>query len=148
VSPTGWTTRTIAIEDYLKDWVSDEFVVEGTQGDEYRPKITIQRLGGLAQGQWNDALKPGWNNRDGYVPSRFQDQPAFTLFLPGYGKSKAVRGTYRPSLSQQLVFKCQGQWFSLAFDMRNADEGEPYYTEPLRVIQDYFETFRYNPPGN
>jgi hypothetical protein len=82
------------------------------------------------------------------VSSQFQGHPALTRFLPGGGKSKAVRGSYQPWLSQELVFKNQSQWFSIGFSMRNADEGEPYYTQPLKIVQDYFETFRYTSAGN
>jgi hypothetical protein len=56
VSPPGWRTRTIPIEDYLKGRVADQFVVEGTQQDTYRPKITIQRLGPEAYDQWESFL--------------------------------------------------------------------------------------------
>ena len=34
-----------------------------------------------------------------------------------------------------------GQWFSLRFDMRNADKNKPYYTEPLPIIEQS-ETFK------
>ena len=148
VCPPGWTTRTIPIQSFLKDWVSDQFELEGTQKDQYRPKITIQLLGAAAGRQWNDALKPGWTNSDGYALTSFQGQSAFKRFLPGYGKARAVRGTYQPWLSQQLIFKSQGRWFSLAFVMRNANQDKPFYTQPLKIIQDYFETFHYSPSGN
>jgi hypothetical protein len=128
VIPPGWTTRTVPIEAFPKDWVLDEFVVEGTQTDAHKPKITIQRLRPAAQRQWDNALQPGWKNADGYVTIPFQGQTALSRFLPGFGRLKAERDAYQPWLLQTLVFKSKGQWFSLAFAMRNADEAEPYYT--------------------
>jgi hypothetical protein len=152
VSPPGWKSRTIPIESFLKGYVTDEFVLEGEADpkEEYKPKITIQSLGPKARHQWETLLKrePGRKNLDRYVLTRFQGEPAFARFLSGFGESHAVRGSYQPWLLQGVVFKSQGQWFSLDFDVRNADEGEPYYTEPLKIIQDYFETFRYNPSAD
>jgi hypothetical protein len=147
VCPPGWTTRTIPIEDFLKSSVADQFELEGPQSDKIKPRITIQRLGPDAQGQWENSLKPD-HIGDEYTRTVFQGSPALARFLTGYGKSKAVRGAYQPWLSQSLKFKSHGQWFSLDFTMRNADKGEPYYRQPLQIIQDYFETFRFNPPGD
>ncbi len=151
VSPHGWKTQTITISAFLKDWVLDQFELEGTEKEKYRPKITIQRLGPQARHQWEEALKPDWPNKERYTITEFQGQPALSQFLPGYGWSKAGRGTngsYEPWLTQKIVFKSQGEWFSLTFNMRNADHGEPYYTQPLTIVQEYFETLRYKSSGN
>ena len=31
--------------------------------------------------------------------------------------------------------------------MRNADRDKPYYTHPVPIIEQYFETFRFKKPG-
>ena len=146
-SPPGWTSRTVPIEAFMKDWITDQFVLEAKQPGQEKSTITIQRLGPMAQRQWDDFAKPGAVIGDRYTLSQFHGEPAFTRFLPGSGKSRAKSGQYHPWLSQQLVCKAQGQWFLLDFQMRNADDGDPYYTRPLKIIQDYFETFHYKPKG-
>lgn len=146
-SPPGWTARTNSVADFLKDFTLDEFVLQGTQDDDYRPRITVQRLGPSGAKQYEDALAAGGAVLNEFVQTQFHDQPAFARFLSGYGKSQAVRGTHQPWLLQELAFKSNGEWFMLAFNMRNADSGGPYYTQPLAIIRDYFESFRYAPPN-
>jgi len=145
VRPAGWTTHPITIEDFLKDSVTAEVTLEGQENDDYNPRITVQRLGPGANKTYRDWLTPGRQLADGWVLTQFQNQPALSKFLPGYGSRRAVRGTYQPWLSQYLLFERDGQWFLLIFDMRNADKDKPYYTQPLPIIQQYFETFRYTP---
>jgi hypothetical protein len=144
VSPVDWTMRIRPVEPFLKDYVADEFLLEGPQSDELKPVITVQHLGPAAQRQWEAFAKPGARIGDGNVRAQFHGETAFTRFLAGSGKTKTKRGQ---ALSQQLVFKSAGQWFLLEFRMRNADNGEPYYTQPLKIVQDFFETFAYQPAG-
>jgi hypothetical protein len=146
--PPGWTTRTIELKSSAKDFVADQVLLEGTQPDRFKPVIMVQRLGPEAGRQWDDLAKTGATTGDGHTRTQFQGQPAFTRFQAGFGKSRAVKGQHQPWLSQRLVLKSRGQWFLLNFRMRNADDEGPYYTKPLKIIQDYFETFRYKPPGN
>jgi hypothetical protein len=145
--PPGWTTRTIELKA-LKDFVADQVLLEGLQPDRFKPVITIQRLGPESGRQWDDLAKTGATMGNGHTRTQFQGQPAFKRFQAGFGKSRAVKGQHQPWLSQRLVLKSHGQWFVLDFRMRNADDGDPYYTKPLKIIQDYFETFRYKPPGS
>ncbi len=145
VSPVGWKTRMIPVEDFLKDYVADEIVIEGKESDEYKPRITIQRLGPAANRTNREWLEPGRSLADGWVFTQFQSQPALAKFLPGYGRRQAVRGTYHPDLQQEVCFEREGKGFRLTFYMRNADGNRPYYTQPLPIIQQYFETFRYKP---
>jgi hypothetical protein len=147
VCPAGWTTRTVPIQDFLKDSLADEFVLEGTQSDDLKPHITISRGGPETSRQNKNVFQPDWGKDDGYTHIQFQGQPAVVRFLNGYGKRQAVRGSYQPWLLQELLFERDGQWFRLSFDMRNADKDKPYYTQPLPIIQQYFETFRYKLPG-
>jgi hypothetical protein len=144
VSPPGWTMRIVSIEPFMKDYVTDQFVLEGPQPDELKPTLTIQRLGPAGQRQWDAFAKSGAIIGDRYVRTTFRGETAFSKFLPGSGKSNTLRG---PALSQRLVLKSAGQWFLLDFRMRNADGGEPYYTQPLSIVQAYFESFRYKPAG-
>lgn len=146
VSPVGWVTRTIQIEDWSKDSISDQIVIEGTQRDQYRPRITIQHLG---PGQ--NALYMGWLKSDrilpdGWVRVEFQNQPALTKFLPGYGARRSTREGYEPWLSEYLFCERDGHGFILKFDMRNADRDKPYFMQPLPIIQEYFDTFRFSSP--
>ena len=142
MSPPGWTARTKVIEDYLKGYVSDEFVLERMQGDQPTSIITVQRVGPDGHQQWDDALKASGRLEDGYKPIKFQGQPAFARFLTGHGPSRAG---IQPTLSQQLVLRSHGQWFILTFQMQNVYQGKPHYTKPLKVIDEYFQTFRYQP---
>jgi hypothetical protein len=136
--------RIVPIEPFMKDYVAEQFVLEGTQPDELKPVMTIQRLGPAGQRQWDAFAKPGAIIGDRYVRTTFRGETAFSRFLPGSGKTKTMRGA---ALSQQLVLKSAGQWFLLDFRMRNADDGEPYYTQPLSIVQAYFESFRSKPAG-
>jgi hypothetical protein len=145
VSPVGWTARTIPIEGWMKDNVTDQIEITGHEADEYRPRITIQPLG---PGEY--ALYKGWLQStqslpDGWIHTQFQGQPALSKFLTGSGSRQAVRGSYQPWLSQYLFCERSGNGFILIFDMRNADKDKPYYTHPLPIIEEYFETFRYKP---
>ena len=142
VSPAGWTARTIAIGDFLKDYVADQIVIEGHETDEYPPRITIQHLGPKENAQFTS----GQGLADGWTSTQFQGQPALSRFLAGYGSHRAIRGTCQPWLTQELFFECDGNGFILSFDMRNADKDEPYYKQPVPIIEQYFETFRYKAP--
>jgi hypothetical protein len=142
VRPAGWTTRTIKIQDWLEGSVADQYEIEGPQAGNYGPRITIQRLGPDANKTYSDWLTPGRQLADGLVLTQFQNQPALSKFSPGYGAWRAVRNAYQPWLLQELVFERNGQWFLLSFHMQNADKNKPYYTEPLTIIEQYFETFK------
>jgi hypothetical protein len=144
ISPPGWTMRIVSIEPFMKDYVADQFVLDGPQTDELKPVLTVQRQGPAGQRQWDAFAKPGAIIGDRYVRTTFRGETAFSKFLPGSGKSKSLRGA---ALSQQLVLKSAGQWFLLDFRMRNADDGERYYTQPLSIVQAYFESFRSKPAG-
>jgi hypothetical protein len=148
VCPPGWTPRIIELKSSAKDFVADQVMLEGTQPDRFKPVIIVQRLGPEAGSQWDDLAKTGATMGNGHTRTKFQGEPAFTRFQAGTGKSRAVKGQHKPWLSQRLVLKSHGQWFLLDFRMRNADDEGPYYTAPLKIIQDYFETFRYKPPGS
>jgi hypothetical protein len=151
VRPAGWTTRRIKIEDWFKGSVAAQYEIEGPQPDNYGPRITIQHLGSDADKTYRDWLTPGRQLADGLALTQFQNRPALSKFLSGYGERQAVRGTYQPWLLQELIFERDGQWFLLSFNMKNADKDKPYYTQPLPIIQQYFETFRYTPaatPGH
>lgn len=87
-----------------------------------------------------------------FRPTQFQNQPAFAHFDAGYGPGSeragtttATRGGYSPNLDQELIFERDGSWFHVSFSMRNLAGREPRYREPLQVVQDYFESFRYAP---
>jgi hypothetical protein len=144
----------IPIEEWLKKDVADQIEIAGNEADEYPPRITIQHLGpdeyALYHGMLHaQGLPDGWR-RDGWTNTAFQDQPALSKFLPGYGRRKA-RGnwfdkSYEPWLSQYLFCERDGSGFILIFDMRNADKNKPYYTRPLPIIEKYFETFRFKRP--
>ena len=142
VRPAGWTTHPIAINDFLTNDLTAQLAIEGPEDDEYKPRFNIQRLGPNADKMYRDWLTPGRHLSDWQVLTQFQNQPALSRFLPGYGERRAVRGTCQPWLVQELTFERDGQWFSLRFDMRNADKNKPYYTEPLPIIEQYFETFK------
>jgi hypothetical protein len=146
--PPGWTTRTIELTPSFKNFVADQVLLEGLQQDRFKPVIMVQRLGPESARQWDDLAKSGATMDSGHTRTQFQGEPAFTRFQAGTGKSRAVKGQHQPWLSQRLVLKSRGQWFLLNFRMRNADDEGPYYTKSLKIIQDYFETFRYKPPGS
>jgi hypothetical protein len=110
------------------------------------PRISIQRKGPEGKSGLDLELKPEWNSREGHQHTQFQGEPALSRFLPGYGRSQTVRGSYQPWLVQEVYFKRFGEGFGITFEMRNADDGDPYYTQPLKIIDDYFATFRYSPP--
>jgi hypothetical protein len=152
VSPVGWTYRTIPIENWMKDNVADQIVLEGHVADEYPPRITIQHLG---PGEY--ALYHGWLTStqglpDGWAHAHFQGEPALSKFLPGFGRRQAKGNwfdrSYQPWLTQYLFCERDGNGFILTFDMRNADKDKPYYTRPVPIIDQYFETFRYKKPTN
>jgi hypothetical protein len=146
--PPGWTSRVITIEPFLKDRVTDQFELYPEEEVESKPgpKITIQRMGSAAKSSWELMLNPEWNGRYGRQHTQFQGEPAISHFLPGSGKSQAVRGQYQPWLLQQVYFKRFGDWFGIIFEMRNADDGNPYYTQPLDIVDAYFATFSFSPP--
>jgi hypothetical protein len=146
VSPVGWTARTIPIEDWFKSSVTDQIVIEGHVADEYPPRITIQHLGSDEYALYHGWLQSTQSLPDGWTHIMFQGQPALSKFLTGSGSHQAVRGSYQPWLSQYLFCECDGNGFILIFDMRNADKDKPYYTHPLPIIEQYFETFRYKTP--
>jgi hypothetical protein len=147
VSPIGWTSRTIPIEDWFKDSVADQITIEGHVADEYPPRISIQHLGPGEYALYKEWLRSTNNIPGGWTHTEFQGQPALSKFLPGYGKRKAKgnwwSATYQPWLTQSLFFERDGNGFILDFDMRNADKDEPYYMHPVPVIEEYFRTFRF-----
>lgn len=154
VSPVGWTVRTIPIEDWLKTEVADQIEIAGLVADEYPPRIQIQHLGpdeyALYHGMLHaQNLPDGWK-QDGWKYGQFQGQAALSKFEPGYGSRLATGpwfdSHYMPCLTHELFFERDGNGFILTFDMRNADKGKPYYTEPVPVIEQYFETFRFKKP--
>ena len=152
VSPVGWTARTIPIEDWAQSSVSDQIVIESHVADDYPPRITIQHLGpdqyALYHGMLHaQSLPDGWKQ---WTHIEFQGQPALSKFQPGFGRRQAIgywldRG-YQPWLTQYLFFERDGNGFKLIFDMRNADKDNPYYTQPVPLISQYFETFRFRRP--
>jgi hypothetical protein len=88
-----------------------------------------------------------------YKPTQFHGQPAFAHFDPGYGPGSdrarknttwATKGGTYPYLQQELIFENNGAWFQLTFSMSNVQGSDPVYTEPLNVVQKYFDTFEYN----
>jgi hypothetical protein len=145
VRPAGWTIRTIKIEDWFKSSVAAQYEIAGPQADNYGPRFTIQLLGPDANETYAGWLTPGQQLPDGWVLTQFQNQPALANFLPGFGERQAVRDSYQPWLTQYLLFERGSQWFLLNFEMKNADKDKPYYTQPLPIIQQYFETFRCTP---
>ena len=145
VSPAGWMTRTIPIEDWFKKNVADQIEIAGSQMDEYKPQISIQHLGLEDNKLYMDWLQSNQTLPDGWSHIEFQGQPALGKFLPGYGSHRAKRGSYQPWLSQYLFFEREGNGFRLEFQMKNADKDKPYYTKPLPIIVKYFETFRFKP---
>lgn len=85
--------------------------------------------------------------------TQFQNQPAFAFFDAGYGpgSERARRNTtygtaggYQPTLNQELIFQRGDSWFHLSFSMHNLDGDETVHTEPLQVVEQYFETFKYD----
>lgn len=146
VSPVGWKGRTIPIEDWLKKDVADQVELKGDVADDYPPRIQIQHMGPDEYAIYHGWLQSTQPLADGLTHTQFQGQPALSRFLSGYGKRRAVRGTYQPWLSQELFFERDGNGFILIFDMRNADKDKPYYTHPVPIIEEYFETFRYKAP--
>jgi hypothetical protein len=143
VAPTGWKTRTIPIEAFMKNYLTDQLAIEGPQPEQSH--FDVQRLGPSGGRQFKDWLQPGRRLGDGYQLTQFQGQPALEKFLPGTGRRQAVRGSYHPWLLQEVVFERGGQWFSLTFTMKNADADKPYYTKPLPIIRQYLDTFRPEP---
>jgi len=148
VSPVGWTVRTIPIEDWFKKEVADQIEIARHVADEYPPRIQIQHLGPDEY-----ALYHGWlqSTQSGWTHTQFQGQPALSTFDPGYG-SRLATGPwfdrhYMPCLTHMLFFERDGNGFILTFDMRNADKGKPYYTHPVPIIEQYFETFSYRRPS-
>jgi hypothetical protein len=146
VSPVGWTARTIPIENWFKSSVTDQIVIEGHVADEYPPRITIQHLGSDEYALYHGWLQSTQSLAGGMIHTQFQGQPALSWFLAGSGSRQAVRGSYQPWLSQYLFCERDGNGFILIFDMRNADKDKPYYTRPVPIIEQYFETFRYTAP--
>jgi hypothetical protein len=150
VSPVGWTTQTIPIEDWLKSQVTDQIVIEGHVADEYPPRITIQHLGPEEYALYHGWLRSTNSLPDGWTHTEFQGQPALSKFLPGFGRRQAqgnwLDSSYQPWLDQSLFCERDGNGFILSFDMRNADKDKPYYTRPVPIIEKYFETFRFKEP--
>jgi hypothetical protein len=146
VSPAGWTVRTISIEDWLKKEVADQIEIKGHVADEYPPRIQIQHMGPDEYALYHGMLNSTQSLSNGLVRTTFQGKPVISYFLPGYGSHHAVRGSYQPWLTQTLFFERDGNGFVLTFDMRNADKNKPYYTQPVPIIEQYFETFRYKAP--
>ena len=155
MSPVGWTVRTIPIEDWFKKEVADQIEIKGDVDDEYPPRIQIQHLGpdeyAVFKGMLHAPnLSEGWK-RDGWTHAEFQGQPALEKFWPGYGRRQAqgdwLHKHYEPWLSHELFCEREGNGFILSFDMRNADRDKPYYTHPVPIIEQYFETFRFKKPG-
>ena len=87
-SPPGWTMRIVSIESYMKDYVAEQFVLEGPQPDELKPVMTIQRLGPAGQRQWDAFAKPGAIICDRYVRTTFHGETAFSRFSPVPAKPK------------------------------------------------------------
>ena len=151
VSPVGWITQTIPIEDWFKRSVSDQIVIESQVADQYPPSITIQHMGPDEYALYHGMLNSTQNLSNGLTRTTFQGQPAISRFLPGYG-SRLAKGpwferSYEPFLTRELFFERDGNGFILIFHMRNADKGRPYYTHPVPIIEQYLETFRFKKPG-
>jgi hypothetical protein len=147
VSPVGWTVRTIPIEDWFKKEVADQIEIKGQVADEYPPRIQIQHLGPDEYSLYHGWLQSTQGLPDGWTHIQFQGQPALSKFQAGYGSHQAVRGSYQPWLTQYLFCERDGNGFILTFDMRNADKNKPYYTRPVPIIEQYFETFRFKKPA-
>jgi hypothetical protein len=89
-----------------------------------------------------------------YKPTQFQGRPAFAHFDAGYGPGSdraqknttwGTKGGYSPTLDQELIFERGGAWFQLSFNMGNLKEGEPVHKGALEMVQQYFDTFEYQP---
>jgi hypothetical protein len=146
VSPVGWVTRTIPMEDWMKDNVTDQIEIEGDGPVGYKPRITIQHLGPGENSLYLGFLaKLGQIPPDGWVPAAFQKQPALKKFYEGSGSRQAIRGSYQPWLTQEIFCERDEQGFLLIFDMKNADK-YPYFKQPLPIVEQYLETFCYQPP--
>jgi hypothetical protein len=146
VIPVGWVTRTIPMEDWMKDNVTDQIEIEGDGPVGYKARFTIQHLG-----PGENSLYVGWLTNSGQiVPDRwasaeFQNQPALKRFYEGSGSHQATRGSYQPWLTQEIFCERNGHGFLLIFTMINADK-HPYFMQPLPIVTQYLETFRYEPP--
>jgi hypothetical protein len=146
VSPLGWKAQIGSPEDWMKDNIVDDIVIEGQTSDKWCPtSITVDHLG---PGEYR--LYDGWLHStqslpDGWAHTEFQGQPALKKFYEGSGSREATRGSYQPWLMQELFLERNGQGFILTFIVKNADR-HPYFMQPLPIVEQYFETFRYEPP--
>jgi len=129
----------------MKDDVIGQSEIEGDGPVGYKARFTIQHMGPGENSLYMGWLEAGKSLPDGWMPEKFQNQPALKNFYSGSGSAQATRGSYQPWLTQHVFCERNGHGFLLTFDMINADR-HPYFKQPLPIVEQYLETFRYEPP--
>jgi hypothetical protein len=150
VFPAGWKTEMQSFPDgYFADGLSTASRDSFGNEDFDKPNFSVLRFSDQGRG----AIQTG-SYIDRMSPAQFQNQPAWESFEPGRLPDSSSGNLFRdssagyPYLTQSVLLERSGEWFLLSFQMRNIDGKEgPFLTEPAAIIQQYFETFEFQPRG-
>jgi hypothetical protein len=157
VYPPGWKTQSQHFTSgYFIDGLNTDNRVDAFGTEDFnKPSMHIIRFSAEGKQAVQMQLAHGIGYFSGTTKIQFQDQPAWSGFDPGRLPARPAlknlandsRGGY-PYLTQKLIIERNGDWFLLTFQIRNIQKNRgPFITQPVPIIEEYFETFEYEPAG-